>query len=435
MFSYTRAGPEDSTPRGLVLRGVFGSRAPRAVGGMRALFVAVWLIYVIQPLKNLFGHHHGALYIGGAVAITAVYCAVFFLVVAAPHLRRAVPVWRVAPLFALAALACVVYDGANWNVLWIYVSASCGLVLADRRAVAVRAVLAAGACFVVFSWIGHDGASDLLITLLPVLLVGFAMIGFRMQIEMTRELTAARETVAQLAANQERLRLARDVHDLTGQSLSMITLKSELAARLLTRLPESREKDRVREEIDQVAAVSRQTLHDIREAVSGYRRPTLAVEIITARTALDAAGITAHDDADITLLSGRFDPDAEAALAWCLREAVTNVIRHSGATNCHISLIRRARTLSLTVEDDGRGPARSCGPAAACAGTSTGTSGGTSTGTSTGTSGDPSSGTGLHSMSERLSALDGDLGITAGPDGGFRLTATVPVKTGATVTT
>jgi two-component system, NarL family, sensor histidine kinase DesK len=422
MFSYTRAGPEDSTPRGLVLRGIFGSHAPRAVGGMRALFVAVWLIYVIQPLKNLFGHHHGALYIGGAVAITAVYCAVFFLVVAAPHLRRAVPVWRVAPLFALAALACVVYDGANWNVLWIYVSASCGLVLADRRAVAVRAVLAAGACFVVFSWIGHDGASDLLITLLPVLLVGFAMIGFRMQIEMTRELRAARETVAQLAASQERLRLARDVHDLTGQSLSMITLKSELAARLLTRLPESRERDRVREEIDQVAAVSRQTLHDIREAVSGYRRPTLAVEIITARTALDAAGIAAHDDADITLLSGTFDPDAEAALAWCLREAVTNVIRHSGAANCHISLTRRARTLSLTVRDDGRGPARPCGSAGGADG---------SAGGADGTAG----GTGLHSISERLSAVDGDLGITAGLDGGFRLTATVPVKTGATVTT
>ena len=85
------------------------------------------------------------------------------------------------------------------------------------------------------------------------------------------------------------------------------------------------------DEIEQVAAVSRQTLGDIRQAISGYRRPTLAVEIITARNALESARITPHDDPGLTLASGTFDPDAEAALAWCLREAVTNVIRHSEA--------------------------------------------------------------------------------------------------------
>jgi two-component system, NarL family, sensor histidine kinase DesK len=404
----TRAGSEvtapDPAPRGLFLSGLFGSRAPRAVGALRTLFVAVWLIYVVQPVASVFKHQYGVLYIAGAVAITVVYCGVFLCVVGAPHVRRTVSLWRIVPLFALAALACVVYDGAKWNALWIYVSAACGLALADRR-VAVRAVVAAGACFLLFSWIGHDNESDLLITLLPVLLVGFAMIGFRMQIELTRQLRAARETVAQLAASEERLRLARDMHDLTGQSLSMITLKSELAGRLLTRLPASQERDRVRDEIEQVAAVSRQTLHDIREAISGYRRPTLAVEIITARTALEAAGVTPHNDACLTLLSGTFDAEAEAALAWCLREAVTNVIRHSGARNCHISLTRRPCSLSVTVRDDGRG----------CAGPST-------------------NGTGLHGMTERLTAVGGDVEIaprTSG--GGFNLTATVPVKTSTTV--
>src|SRR6202023_3916150 len=102
------------------------------------------------------------------------------------------------------------------------------------------------------------------------------------QITLMHELAQARGTVAKLAANEERLRLARDMHDLTGQSLSVITLKSELAARLLSRLPGSPERDRVRDEVEQVAAVSRQTLHDIREAISGYRRPTLAGEILTA---------------------------------------------------------------------------------------------------------------------------------------------------------
>ena len=216
------------------------------------------------------------------------------------------------------------------------------------------------------------------------MLVGLGMIGLRRQFVLTAELAQAREEVAQLAASEERLRLARDLHDLTGQSLSMITLKSELAAKLLRRLPDGRDRDRALARGEEVAAVSRQTLHDIREAISGYRRPTLAVEIITARTALESAGITTHDDAELTLLSGTFDPDVEAALAWCLREAATNVIRHSGARNCHVSLARRAGGLCLEVRDDGPGRRRR-------------------------RRGGPAPATGLRGMSERLSALGGHL--------------------------
>ena len=187
------------------------------------------------------------------------------------------------------------------------------------------------------------------------MLIGLAMIGFRMQMTLMRELAQARGTVAKLAANEERLRLARDMHDLTGQSLSMITLKSELAAKRLAKLPSSAERDAVLTELGDIGRVSRQTLHDIREAVSGYRRPTLAIEVITARNALEAAGIELDDDAGLTLRSGTFDPDAEAVLAWCLREAVTNVIRHSRARHCRIRLTERPGELSLEVTDDGRG--------------------------------------------------------------------------------
>ena len=89
----------------------------------------------------------------------------------------------------------------------------------------------------IFSVTTHAGSSNFLSNLLPVVFIGFAMIGLRRQFRLTAELAKAREEVAQLAASEERLRLARDMHDLTGQSLSMITLKSELAARLLGRLP------------------------------------------------------------------------------------------------------------------------------------------------------------------------------------------------------
>jgi two-component system sensor histidine kinase DesK len=155
-------------------------------------------------------------------------------------------------------------------------------------------------------------------------------------------------------------------------------------------------------DLGDIGQVSRQTLHDIREAVSGYRRPTLAIEAITARSALDAVGIALDEDPALTLRSGTFDPGAEGVLAWCLREAVTNVIRHSGARNCRIRLAGQPGELSLEVTDDGRGPAEA--------------GGGAGTG--------PPSGTGLHGMSERLAAVGGRLSLS--PAGrGFRLCATV----------
>ncbi len=249
--------------------------------------------------------------------------------------------------------------------LWIFVSSASGLLVANHRW-AVRVIAAVVACYVFFCYTGHVAMTDFLGNLLPVTFLGLVMIGLRRQLQLTSELRRAREEVAQLAASEERVRLARDMHDLTGQSLSVITLKSELATRLLSRLPDSPERDRVREEIEGVAAVSRQTLHDIREAISGYRRPTLAVEVITARAALVSAGIAAEDDPGLLLASGTFDPDAEAALAWCLREAVTNVVRHSGAKHCRISLTSHHDSVTLVVSDDGRGHvspgARDAGP-------------------------------------------------------------------------
>jgi two-component system sensor histidine kinase DesK len=401
-------------PRGLAPTGVTGRFGPSPNGKhhrfWRGLFSGIWLIYLIQPLSTLFHHHYGVAYIAAATALALVFCVYYVWLIASWDGRRPVPSWTVAPLFVLAALACVVFGGANWNELWIFVSAASGLLIVNRR-LAVRTVIAVAVSCAVFSWIGHDHVADFVIMMLPVAFVGFAMIGFKMQITLTRELSQARETVAGLAASEERLRLARDMHDLTGQSLSTITLKSELAARLLGRLPDSPERDRVRDEVEQVAAVSRQTLHDIREAISGYRKPTLAVEIITARNALESAGITAHDDPDLTMLSGSFDPDTEAALAWCLREAVTNVVRHSGARNCYLRLTKHAKTLSLEVADDGQ-------PLAAQPSSPSSPS-------------SPSPGTGLRGMSERLSAAGGQLELRPGADG-FRLVASVPLRRATT---
>jgi two-component system sensor histidine kinase DesK len=370
---------------------------------MRWVFSAVWLVYLIQPVSNLFGrHHHGVWYIAGGLAITVAFSVVYVPVVgnsiAWPRLART----GVAVIVALAVLACVVY-GKAWTPLWIYVSAAVGTVLpaVTSRRRTMLAVAGVGVCYTFFSWLSHDNPSDYLVVLLPVLLIGIAMVGFRLQMELMRELSQARETVAKMATNEERLRLARDMHDLTGQSLSMITLKSELAGKRLSRLESTPETHAIRAELDDISRVSRQTLHDIREAVSGYRRPTLAIELITARTALEAAGIQLDDDPQLVARSGTFHPDAEAALAWCLREAVTNVIRHSGARNCTVRLLEHRSELSLQVSDDGRG--------------------------FTGTPANPHNhGNGLHNMSERLSAKGGRLCLSPAVPSGFRLTATVP---------
>jgi two-component system sensor histidine kinase DesK len=385
---------EDFRPRGAT---GYDTTAGRILG---YVFTGVWLLYLIGPVVDLFTGHYSALYTWGGLAIIGLFSAVYLILVPnwpRPY-RFTLP--GLAVLAVLATVACVIYGGMGAVALWIFMSSASGLLVTNRRW-AVRAVAACIVGYVIFSATSHVTSTDFLSNLLPVLFIGFAMIGLRRQVQLTSELEGAREEVAQLAASEERLRLARDMHDLTGQSLSMITLKSELAGRLLGRLPGSAERDRVQDEIEQVAAVSRQTLRDIREAISGYRRPTLAVEVITARTALASAGIAARDEADLMVLSGTFDPDAEAALAWCLREAVTNVVRHSGAQNCCLSLTSRAGTMSLTVRDDGRGLADAASPR-------------------------DRAGSGLHGMSERLSAVGGTLELRPDLRPGFCLIATVP---------
>jgi two-component system, NarL family, sensor histidine kinase DesK len=404
-------------PAGVAARAVSRFRGPGTGGGGRYFFIGIWLIYLVQPISNLFhtshGHGHGALYIAGGLLITAVFCAIYLPIMT--NLDRW-PRTAQAGLVALAVLtglACAIY-GRSWTPLWIYVSTGCGLILTATRSrrAATLGVVATAALYSFFCWLSHQDLGDYLAVLIPVLLVGLAMIGFRLQMVLMRELAEARETVARLAANEERLRLARDMHDLTGQSLSMITLKSELAAKRLSRLPESADRDAAVTELGDIGRVSRQTLHDIREAVSGYRRPTLAIEVITARNALEAAGITLDDDAELTVRSGSFDPDAEAALAWCLREATTNVIRHSGARHCRIRLSERHGEFSLTITDDGRGLPEGTRGAAAPAGPD-----------------DEPGGSGLRGMSERLSAVGGhlSLGSQDATGHGFRLVATVPV--------
>ncbi len=223
-------------------------------------------------------------------------------------------------------------------------------------------------------------------SLINSVFVGGVGVGGRMLWISYGELLAAREEIARLAVNEERLRFARDLHDTLGQGLAMIVLKSEVAAR---RLPADAE-DSVRQELHEIVGVARKSLNDVREAVSGYRRPTLPGEISSARAALRAAGITFV----VTDRLGPLPPDKDAVLAWCLREAVTNVVKHSGAARCELSLARDDGQATMSVSDDGRGATSLIG------------------------------GSGIAGMRERAELAGGTVAVNGGP--GLRVLVTVP---------
>jgi two-component system sensor histidine kinase DesK len=176
------------------------------------------------------------------------------------------------------------------------------------------------------------------------LTVLISLLGVTRQIIANHALRDAQAQIATLAAADERARLARDLHDVLGHSLTVVAVKSELAGRLIEREP-----DRAAAEIKDIEQLARTALTDLRAAVSSYREMNLDTELSAARTALEAAGIESHipDDADAV------DEDLRPLFGWVLREGVTNVIRHSGAKQCWVELSPR----ELRVRDDGSGVA------------------------------------------------------------------------------
>jgi two-component system sensor histidine kinase DesK len=159
-------------------------------------------------------------------------------------------------------------------------------------------------------------------------------------------LRMAQEEVERLAKTAERERIARDLHDVLGHTLSLITLKSELAGKLMERDPE-----RAGREIRAVERNSREALREVRTAIAGYRSEGLQAEMGRARLALESAGVRLEYFAQPVEL----DPARETVVALALREAVTNIVRHAGARTCRIALEQTSEETRLEVSDDGRG--------------------------------------------------------------------------------
>src|SRR6185437_15837759 len=176
--------------------------------------------------------------------------------------------------------------------------------------------------------------------------VGFSNSHFARVRETNRRLRRANEEIGHLAKLAERERIARDLHDLLGHTLSLITLKASLASRLADRDPA-----RAAIEIRDVERISRDALSEVRAAVAGYRDTGLASEIASAESMLQAAGVEMRASIEPVQLS----PAEEAVLSLVLREAVTNVVRHANAGHCGIALTGVNGERTFSIQDDGIG--------------------------------------------------------------------------------
>nr|WP_315487072.1 sensor histidine kinase [uncultured Undibacterium sp.] len=202
-----------------------------------------------------------------------------------------------------------------------------------------------------------------------------AIIGERLQ-RANSKLFRKQEEIEHLASLAERERIARDLHDLLGHTLSVITLKAELARKLF-----DRDADACKKEIADIEQTARQALSEVREAVLGYRDTGLVHELRGAQNTLESAGVQFESQVDETVLPAA----VENIIALALREAITNIIRHSDAKHCHFSVIGRGDSVQVKIADDG------------------------SIGREKGD--EIRKGNGLIGMSERVRALEGDLQV------------------------
>jgi two-component system, NarL family, sensor histidine kinase DesK len=218
------------------------------------------------------------------------------------------------------------------------------------------------------------------------LIVGGTNLFMAQKVRANCKLQMAHEEIEQLAKVAERERIARDLHDVLGHTLSLIVLKSELAGKLIAGDPE-----RSKAEINEVETIARKALTEVREAIRGYRAEGLAAEIKRAHSTLDAAGVTLICEERPPQLT----PTEETVVSLILREAVTNVVRHAQASKCVMRFVTRDEKTTLVVEDDGCGGIRE-------------------------------EGSGLRGMRERIEGLGGHFAI----DGtrGTRLTIELPAS-------
>jgi two-component system sensor histidine kinase DesK len=322
------------------MRGFEARTAKWAGGWRRWAFPGIWLIYLAQTVGGVHKHSSGAAAAAGYVIVGLFACCYLGSIGSGWAQRMTRFWWLYGAMFALTGIEAV-FARQDAFVFFVYISVLtvAGLRQYSAPVIGTMMVLTLVAPKIFPGWTGDYDYSDAL----AIALVGLAMYGFFAIVQSNIDLAAARAEVARLAAENERSRIARDLHDLLGHSLTTITVKAGLARRLAER----GNHERSAEEIAEVESLSRRTLSDVRAAVAGHREVTLAGELATAREVLRASGVIAELPASVDVV----DPELSELFGWVLREAITNVVRHSHATHCTVLLGPR----SIAVLDDGRG--------------------------------------------------------------------------------
>ncbi len=253
-------------------------------------------------------------------------------------------------LMPMAGIAALGMLAAKWNpgasVFFVYSAAFVGEL--GEPAVGLRYLGAVVALAGGEAWLLGLSVNFWIPAILFAALIGGVDIHHAQRRRMNRKLSMAQEEIEHLAKVAERERIARDLHDLLGHTLSVIILKSELASKVAEKDPA-----RAVAEIREVERISREALAEVRQAVKGYRSEGLASELKRARETLTTAGIEVEASAEPVPLA----PAQESVLVLALREAVTNVVRHAQARSCRIRFGRGPSCCELEIADDGRGGA------------------------------------------------------------------------------
>jgi two-component system sensor histidine kinase DesK len=362
------------------------SRAGRVLG---TVLPVMFLGYLVTPVHQVFGDPHPGVVRVVVVTVVLLYATIYLLVAGPSNwpsraARAAAVVAMTACGVTLAALLGpddLVYMTYAIATALVQTPPMAGLLLGLSTTVA----LLIGTTIA-------DGAPDLSSAAVLVILT-VALFGIRQVMLANAELRAARDEIATLAVTEERARMARDLHDVLGHSLTTITVKAGLARRILESAGD--DADAIAELRD-VEHLSRTALSEVRATVLGYRKASLPAELVGARAALQAAEITA----DLPNAVDNVPAELQEPFAYVLREGVTNVIRHSGARRCDV----RLGESWIEIRDDGTG----------------------THGSASGSVSGNGSGHGLAGLRERLAAVGGSLDAGTAPEGGFVVRASVP---------
>ncbi len=351
-----------------------------ASGWRRTVFPATFLLYLAETGGAVAQYSEGVAEVAGFLLL-AVFCAAYVMALSIDLLTaRTSTFWGVFGV----EVACLVLELPLAHeaafVMAIFVAVLAVGRLHTRAAPIVVALTVAALLLppAVPSWHQGFGSGVTIGTGFAIPMVGLAMFSFFNVLRGNVALSEARSELARLAAENERIRIARDLHDLLGHSLTTIIVKAQLASRLAATDVEA-----AAAEIAELEALTRGSLADVRTAVSRYREPTIAGELATGRELLRAAGIAA----DLPRSVDGVDERARELFAWVLREGLTNVVRHSGATACTVTISADA----VEITDDGSG--------------------------ATGAT----AGSGLAGLRERVAAAGGTLGAGPCSAGGWRL--------------